>query len=69
MSDEEAIFEEAMDNLMEAAQGIRATQNRLWSAGLDEHPSYRNLSHRVSTELAMTEAAFVEARSRRERER
>jgi hypothetical protein len=67
VSDEDAILDEAIDNLMVAAQRIRATQNRLWSAGLDDHPNYRNLSHRVSTALAMTEAAFVEARRRSER--
>jgi hypothetical protein len=69
VSDEEAILDEAKDNLMEAAQRIRATQNRLWSAGLDEHPNYRNLSQRISSALAMTEAAFLEARRRHESER
>jgi hypothetical protein len=67
VSDEEPILDEAKDNLMEAAQRIRATQNRLWSAGLDDHPNYRNLSLRVSIALAMTEAAFVEAKRRSER--
>jgi hypothetical protein len=38
MSDEEAILDEAKDNLMEAAQRIRATQHRLWSAGLVLQP-------------------------------
>jgi hypothetical protein len=69
MSDEEAILDEAKDNLIEVAQRIRATQHRLWSAGLDEHPNYRNLSHRISSALAMTEAAFLEARPKHERER
>ncbi len=68
MKDEEAILDEAMDNLREATQRIRATQNRLWSAGLDEHPNYRDLTHRVSSTLAMTEAAFVEVRRRSERD-
>jgi hypothetical protein len=67
VTDEEAILDEAMDNLMEAAQRIRATQNRLWSVGLDDHPNYRNLCHRVSSALAMTEAAFFEARRRSDR--
>ena len=66
MTDEEAILEEAMDNLGEATQRIGATRNRLWSAGMDEHPNYRDLIHRVMTALAMTEAAFVEARRRSE---
>ncbi len=54
MSDEDSILEEAMDNLMEAAQRIRATQNRLRSAGL-------------GSALALTEAAYFEARRRSER--
>jgi hypothetical protein len=61
MSDEEAILDEAKDNHMEAAQRIKATQHRLWSAGLDEDPNYRNLSHRTTSALAMTEAAFLDS--------
>ena len=67
MTDEEAILDEAMDNLREATQRIRATQNWLWSAGLEDHPNYRNLSHRLSSALAMTEAAFFEVRRGSER--
>ncbi len=62
--DEAAILEEATDNLKEAAQRIRATRNRLWSAGLEQHSNYRDLSQRVGMALAMTEAAYVEARRR-----
>jgi hypothetical protein len=65
-SNEEAILEEAMDNLREATQRIRATENRMLAAGMPEQPSYRNLFVRVSgSALAMTEAAFLEARRRR----
>ena len=53
--DEAAILEEATDNLKEAAQRIRATRNRLWSAGLEQNPNYRDLSQRVGMALAMTE--------------
>jgi hypothetical protein len=53
-----------MENLKEAARLVRATQARLWSTSLDDHPNYRDLTHRVMTALAMTEAAFVEARRR-----
>jgi hypothetical protein len=60
------LLDEAMENLKEAAHLIRVTRNRLWSAGLDDHPNYRDLTHRVMTALAMTEAAFVEARRRSE---
>jgi signal transduction histidine kinase len=37
MSDEEVILEEAMDNLRESVQRLRATQSRLRSTGLDEN--------------------------------
>jgi hypothetical protein len=67
MTDEDTILEEAMDNLRESVQRLRATRNRLWSAGLEDHPTYRDLSHRVSSALAMTEAALIEARRRAER--
>ncbi len=67
MSDEGPILEEAMDNLKEAAQRIRATQNRVRASGLVDHPDYGELSHRLSAALAMTEAAFVKARRRSER--
>jgi hypothetical protein len=61
------ILDEAMENLKEAARLVRATQNRLWSASMDDHPNYRNLTYRVSSALTMTEAAYVEARRRSER--
>ena len=68
MSDEEVILDEAMDDLRESVQRLRATQSRLRSTGLDENPNYRDLSHRVRSALAMTGATFMEARRRAERE-
>jgi hypothetical protein len=35
VSAEEAILDEAMENLREAGQRIRATQASLWSAGME----------------------------------
>ena len=67
MSEEDAILEEAMDNLRESIQRLRATQNRLHATGLDENPNYRDLLHRVASALAMSEAAFMEARRKAER--
>ena len=63
-NNEESILEEAMDNLREASQRLRATQNRMLAAGLPDKPNHRDLFVRVSSALAMTEAAFVEARRR-----
>jgi hypothetical protein len=50
LSDEDTILEEAMDNLKEAGQRIRATQSLT----------------RLSAALVMTEAAYLEARRRRD---
>jgi hypothetical protein len=58
----EPILEEALDNLREATQRLRATQNRMLAARMHEQPNYRDLFVRVSTALAMTEASIVEAR-------
>jgi hypothetical protein len=66
VTEEESILDEALDNLKESAQRIRATQNRLRASGLVDHPNYRELSYRLSAALAMTEAAFVETRRRLE---
>jgi hypothetical protein len=60
----EPILEEALDNLREATQRLRATENRMLAAGMPEQPNYRDLFVRVSTALAMTEASIVEARRR-----
>jgi predicted RNase H-like HicB family nuclease len=66
MADEDTVLEEAMDNLKEAGQRIRATQRLMRSQGLTEGEDYRDLRARLSTALAMTEAAYLEARRRRD---
>ena len=63
-NDEECILEEALDNLREATQRLRATQNRMLAAGMPDRPRHRDLFVRVNTALAMTEAASSEARRR-----
>ena len=50
----------------EAAQRIRATQNLMHARGMTEEANYRELLTRLSTALAMTEAAYVEAKRRRD---
>jgi len=62
---EDSVLEEAIANLREAAQRIRATQNVMHSQGMTENVNYRELLMRLSTALAMIEAAYVEARRRR----
>ena len=66
MTNENSILEEAMDNLREAGQRIRATQHLLRAQGMTEGEEYRDLVTRLSTALAMVEAAYLEARRRRE---
>ena len=62
--DEAAVLDEAQVTLQEAAQRIRLVRNRLRTGGVEDSPNYRELTHRVSSALAMTEAAYVEARRR-----
>ena len=66
MADEDTILEEAMDNLKEAGQRIRATQSLMRSQGMTEGENHRDLLTRLSTALAMTETAYLEARRRRD---
>ena len=66
MADKGAVLEEAMDNLKEAGQRIRATQSLMRSEGMTEGEKHRDLLTRLPTALAMTEAAYLEARRRRD---
>jgi len=65
MADEDTVLEEAMDNLKEAGQRIRATQSLLRSQGMTDGENHRDLITRLSTALALTEVAYLEARRRR----
>ncbi len=64
--DERATLEEAKDSLQEAGQRIRSVQNRMRSDGMDDLADYRDLFVRITTALASTEAAYLEARRRRQ---
>jgi predicted RNase H-like HicB family nuclease len=66
MADKGTVLEEAMDNLKEAGQRISATQSLMRSEDMTDGESYRDLLTRLSTALAMTEAAYLEARRRRD---
>ena len=69
MDEEEAILDEAMENLTETTQRLRAIRNRLWATGMEDKVNYRTHAHRVSRALAMTEDAYLEARRRSKQER
>jgi hypothetical protein len=66
MADEDTVLEEAMDNLKESRQRIRATQSLMRSQSMTDSENYRDLLTRLSTALAMTEAAYLEARRQRD---
>jgi hypothetical protein len=66
MVDEDTVLEEAMDDLKQAGQRIRATQSLMSSEGMIDGENYRDLLTRLTTALAMTEAAYLEARRRRD---
>jgi predicted RNase H-like HicB family nuclease len=66
MADEDTVLEVAMDNLKEAGQRIRATQSLMRSEGMTDGEDYGDLLTRLTTALAMTEAAYLEARRRRD---
>ena len=59
MPNEDSILEEAIANLREYAQRIRATQNLMHARGMTEDMNYRELLTRLSTALAMREAALM----------
>ena len=66
MADEDTFLEEAMASFLEVVHRIRATQSLMRSQGMTDRKNYRDLLTRLSTALAMTEAAYLEARRRRE---
>jgi len=66
VADEVTVLEEAMDNLKGAGQRIRATQSLMRSEGMTDGESHRDLVTRLSKALAMTEAAYLETRRRKD---
>jgi hypothetical protein len=63
---EDTVLDEVMDNLKEAGWRIRATESLMRLQGMTDGENYRDLLTRLSTALAMTEAAYMEARRRRD---
>jgi hypothetical protein len=62
--DDEAALVELQDNTKEAGQRLRASLSLLRSQGMLDDADYRELASRLSTSLAMVEAAYMEARRR-----
>jgi hypothetical protein len=63
---DDSVFEEIQDNTREAEQRLRASLNLMRSQGMTETEDYQDLLTRLRSAMAMTEAAFLEARRRRE---
>ena len=63
---DDSVLDEIQDNTREAGQRLRASLNLMRSQGMLDDGNYRELVIRLSTVLAMTEAAYLEARRRRE---
>jgi hypothetical protein len=66
MANEDSVLDEIEDNTKEAGQRLRASLNLMRSQGMLDDANYRDLTTRLSTALAMTEAAYLEGRRRRE---
>jgi hypothetical protein len=62
----DSVLDEIQDNTREAGQRLRASLNLMRSQGMLDDSDFRELVTRLSTTLAMTEAAYLEARRRRE---
>jgi hypothetical protein len=63
MANEDTVLEEAMDNLKEAGQRIRATQSLMRSQGMPNGENHRDLLTRLSAALATVQSrAFSEHR-------
>jgi hypothetical protein len=61
---DDAILDEIQENTKEAGQRLRASLSLLRSQGKLDDADYRELVSRLSTSLAMVEAAYMEARRR-----
>ena len=61
---DDAVLDEIQDHTKEAGQRLRASLTLLHSQGMIDDADYRELVSRLSTSLAMVEAAYMEARRR-----
>jgi hypothetical protein len=61
---DDAVLDEIQENTKEAGQRLRASLSLLRSQGMIDDADYRELVSRLSTSLAMVEAAYMEARRR-----
>jgi hypothetical protein len=62
----DSVLDEIQDNTREVGQRRRASLNLMRSQGVLDDSDFRELVTRLSTTLALTEVAYLEARRRRE---
>ena len=63
---DDSVLDEIQDNTREAGQRLRASLNLMRSQSMSEDGNYADLTTRLRVALAMVEAAYVEAKRRRE---
>ncbi len=63
---DDSVLDEIQDNTREAGQRLRASLNLMRSQSMTEDGNYAGLTMRLRSALAMVEAAYVEAKRRRE---
>jgi len=66
MADEDTVLEEAMDNLKEAGQRIKATQSLMRSVGMTDGENYRDLLTRLSATPGLKVCRLGHGERRRE---
>ncbi len=62
----DSVLEEIQDNTREAGQRLRASLNLMRAQGMTSSEDYQDLLTWLRSAMAMTEAAYMEARRRRE---
>ena len=63
---DDSVLDEIQDNTREAGQRLRASLNLMRSQDMTDTEDYQDLIARLRTAMAMVEAAYLEARRRRE---
>ena len=63
---DDSVLDEIQDNTREAGQRLRASLNLMRSQGMTDTQDYQDLATRLRTAMAMVEAAYIEAKRRRD---
>ena len=63
---DDSVLDEIQDNTREAGQRLRASLNLMRAQGMTDTQDYQDLLSRLRSAMAMTEAAYIEAKRRRD---